>query len=126
MEESGGKTDLVIQPGTEETNETTGQAADSRPAQTDQTQQSIQPEPTKPEPPREEMLTDPTKKPDGTKLEEPPVPVDHESVEKPAEPEPILDSRRLAIHPETRSMFLDLDGLRTMGRRIRHRGGGYV
>ena len=88
VEESGGKTDLVIQPGTEETNETTGQAADSRPAQTDQTQQSIQPEPTKPEPPREEMLTDPTKKPDGTKLEEPPVPVDHESVEKPAEPEP--------------------------------------
>lgn len=72
VEESGGKTDLVIQPGTEETNETTGQAADSRPAQTDQTQQSIQPEPTKPEPPREEMLTDPTKKPDGTKLEEPP------------------------------------------------------
>lgn len=60
VEESGGKTDLVIQPGTEETNETTGQAADSRPAQTDQTQQSIQPEPTKPEPPREEMLTDPT------------------------------------------------------------------
>ena len=88
VEESGGKTDLVIQPGTEETNETTGQAADSRPAQTDQTQQSIQPEPTKPEPPREEMLTDPTKKPDGTKLEEPPMPVDHESVEKPAEPEP--------------------------------------
>lgn len=40
------------------------------------------------QPPREEMLTDPTKKPDGTKLEEPPVPVDHESVEKPAEPEP--------------------------------------
>lgn len=33
-------------------------------------------------------LTQPTKKPDGTKLEEPPVPVDHESVEKPAEPEP--------------------------------------
>lgn len=30
VEESGGKTDLVIQPGTEETNETTGQAADSR------------------------------------------------------------------------------------------------
>lgn len=86
--ESDGKTNLVIQPETEETNGITGQAADGRPAQTDQTQQSIQPEPTKPEPPREEVLTDPTKKPDGTKVEEPPVPVDHESVEKPAEPEP--------------------------------------
>lgn len=87
-EESDRKTDLVIQAGTEETNGITGQAADSRPAQTDQIQQSIQPEPTKPEPPREEVLTDPTKKPDGTKVEEPPVPVDHESVEKPAEPDP--------------------------------------
>jgi len=31
VEESGGKTDLVIQPGTEETNETTGQAGTDGP-----------------------------------------------------------------------------------------------
>lgn len=59
---------------------------DSRAPQTDQTTQSIQPKPTKPEPPSKEILTDPTKKPDGTKQDTPPVPVDHEAVEKPSEP----------------------------------------
>lgn len=32
------------------------------------------------------ILTDPTQKPDGTKQDTPPVPVDHEAVEKPSEP----------------------------------------
>ena len=57
-----------------------------RAPQTDQTTQSIQPKPTKPEPPSKEILTDPTQKPDGTKQDTPPVPVDHEAVEKPSEP----------------------------------------
>ena len=61
------------------------------------------------------MLTDPTKKPDGTKLEEPPVPVDHESVEKPAEPEPDPGQPQAGDTSGNQIMFLDLDGLRTMG-----------
>ena len=58
---------------------------DSRPAQTDQAEQSIQPEPTKPETPNEEVLKDPTTKPDGTKVEGTPEAVEHEHVEKPEE-----------------------------------------
>ena len=77
---------LVIHPGIGENQETDTQAVDSRAPQTDQTTQSIQPKPTKPEPPSKEILTDPTQKPDGTKQDTPPVPVDHEAVEKPSEP----------------------------------------
>ena len=77
---------LVIHPGIGENQETDTQAVDSRSPQTDQTTQSIQPKPTKPEPPSKEILTDPTQKPDGTKQDTPPVPVDHEAVEKPSEP----------------------------------------
>ena len=73
---------LVIHPGIGENQETDTQAVDSRSPQTDQTTQSIQPKPTKPEPPSKEILTDPTQKPDGTKQDTPPVPVDHEAVEK--------------------------------------------
>ena len=62
---------LVIHPGIGENQETDTQAVDSRAPQTDQTTQSIQPKPTKPEPPSKET---------------PPVPVDHEAVEKPSEP----------------------------------------
>lgn len=63
---------------------------DDRPAQTDQSEQSIQPEVTKPEAPSEEALHDSTTKPDGTKVDTPPEPVEHESVEPPEElpPEP--------------------------------------
>ncbi|MBS6518989.1 MAG: hypothetical protein KH353_12520 [Clostridium sp.] len=77
---------LVIHPGIGENQETDTQAVDSRSPQTDQTTQSIQPKPTKPEPPSKEILTDPTQKPDGTKQDTPPIPVDHEAVEKPSEP----------------------------------------
>ena len=71
---------LVIHQGIGENQETDTQAVDSRAPQTDQTTQSIQPKPTKPEPPSKEILTDPTQKPDGTKQDTPPVPVDHEAV----------------------------------------------
>ena len=60
---------------------------DNRPEQTDQPEQSIQPEVTKPAAPSAEALKDPTTKPDGTKMEEPPVPVAHEEVTSPAQTE---------------------------------------
>ena len=92
-EESGEETEateLAIQPetGTSGGAEETQPAVDSRPAQTDQTEQSIQPDVTKPEEPSEQVLTDPTQMPDGTKVETPPVPVEHEAVVTPTEPTP--------------------------------------
>jgi hypothetical protein len=85
-----GKTEPVIQPNTD-TAGNASQAADSRPAQTDQTEQSIQPEVTKPAEPEESVKTDSTQKPDGTKVDTPPTPVDHEEVVKPSEPTPAPD-----------------------------------
>ena len=84
------KRDVVIQPDTGEgtAGTETERPVDSRPAQTDQTEQSIQPEATKPAAPSEEVLKDPTQKPDGTVVDTPPEPVDHEQVETPAQTEP--------------------------------------
>lgn len=48
------------------------------------TEQTIQGDATKPEY-TEEQLKDPTQKPDGEKVTEPPKPVDHDKVEKPTE-----------------------------------------
>ena len=79
-----GKTEPVIQPNTD-TAGNAGQAADSRPAQTDQTEQSIQPEVTKPAEPEKSVKTDPTQKPDGTKVDTPPTPVDHDTYTPPAD-----------------------------------------
>lgn len=84
-ETQGEESEIVIQPNTQVEN--TEQAVDARPAQTDQTEQSIQPEPTKPEAPDEEILIDPTVKPDGTQVEGEPETVEHDAVEKPAETE---------------------------------------
>lgn len=91
--EESEEADLIIEPESSTAAETeeTSVPVDSRPAQTDQTEQSIQPEVTKPETPSEEVLTDPTQKPDGTKVESPPVPVEHEEVVAPIEPEPAPD-----------------------------------
>lgn len=80
-------TEPVIRPNTDAA-DSTGQATDSRPAQTDQIEQSIQPEVTKPAEPEESVKTDPSQKPDGTKVDTPPTPVDHDSVVTPTEPEP--------------------------------------
>lgn len=79
-----GDTGVVIKPNVSAEN--AEQAVNARPAQTDQTEQSIQPEPTKPEAPDEETLKDQTIKPDGTKVEGEPEAVEHDAVEKPAEP----------------------------------------
>lgn len=67
------------------------QPVDTRPAQTDQTEQSIQPEVTKPAEPSEEAKKDATQKPDGTKVETPPTPVEHEDVVTPTETEPVAN-----------------------------------
>nr|WP_308625359.1 DUF6550 family protein [uncultured Eisenbergiella sp.] len=85
-EESTEEKEVVILPNTDAAEGTdTGQSVDTRPAQTDQTEQSIQPEVTKPAEPEETVISDPTQKPDGTKVETPPVPVEHEEVVTPAE-----------------------------------------
>lgn len=74
---------MVIHPNTVDDGVETGQPVDSRPAQTDQTEQSIQPEVTKPAEPEEAVKTDPTKKPDGTKVETPPTAEEHDSYTPP-------------------------------------------
>ena len=78
---------LVVKPSEESssTNTEKKQPVDRRPAQTDQTKQSIQPDVTKPKSPSKETLTNPTKKPDGTKVDTSPEPEKHEKVEKPKE-----------------------------------------
>lgn len=83
--------DITLPPEKESSQSTEAKPpVDSRPAQTDQPEQSIQPEVKKPEAPSEEALHDPTTKPDGTKVDTPPEPVEHEAVEQPEElpPEP--------------------------------------
>ena len=85
------KPEPVIQPNTDAASETE-QPVDSRPAQTDQSEQSIQPEVTKPAEPEEAVKSAPTQKPDGTKVETPPAPVEHEAVVVPSEPAPAPDT----------------------------------
>ena len=83
----GENEELAIQPdagqGAGETQ--TGQPTDSRPAQTGEAEQSIQPEVEKPQQPEEEALTNPEEKPDGTKVETTPEPVDHDTYVPPAD-----------------------------------------
>lgn len=69
-------------------NSETSQPADARPAQTDQSEQSIQPEVTKPAEPEESVKTNPAQKPDGTKVEMQPASVVHEEAAVPTETEP--------------------------------------
>lgn len=84
---------VVVRPNTETTAGSTesSQPVDTRPAQTDQTEQSIQQEVSKPAEPSEEVKKDATKKPDGTKVDTPPTPVEHESVVTPTESESAPD-----------------------------------
>ena len=84
---------VIVQPNAETAADSTksSQPVDIRPAQTDQTEQSIQSEVTKPAEPSEEVKKDATQKPDGTKVETPPAPMVHEEVVQPTEPEPVPD-----------------------------------
>ena len=80
MEESGSggeKAELTIQPDVRQGESQTDQPVDSRPAQTGQAEQSIQPEVEKPELPDEEVLSNPEQKPDGTIVDTAPEPVEH-------------------------------------------------
>ena len=61
--------------------ESSGNGADST-----GTEQTIQADAVKPETPDEEVLTDPSQKPDGTPVEGTPTPEDHDSYEPPAPP----------------------------------------
>ena len=81
---------VVVQPNTETAADSmeSSQPADTRPAQTDQPEQSIQPEVTKPAEPSEEVKKDATQKPDGTKVDIPPAPVEHDTYTPPAQSEP--------------------------------------
>ena len=83
------ETKVIVQPNTETAADSTesSQPVETRPAQTDQTEHSIQPEVTKPAEPSQEVKKDATQKPDGTKVETPPVPVVHEEVVQPTETE---------------------------------------
>lgn len=90
-EQSTEEKEVVIRPNSDATADSSeaGQPVDTRPAQTDQPEQSIQPEVTKPAEPEEPVRTDPTQKPDGTKVDTPPTPVAHEDVAVPTETEPV-------------------------------------
>lgn len=60
--------------------DSTAETIDETPAQTDQLEQSIQPEVTKPAEPSEEQKTDFTQKPDGEKVTGTPKAEDHDNV----------------------------------------------
>ena len=71
--EESGESELVVNPENDKTEaDDTAPPVDSRPAQTDETEQSIQPDVEKPEISNEEVLTDPTVQPDGTPVEDVP------------------------------------------------------
>lgn len=89
-EQSTEEKEVVIRPNSNVTADSSeaSQPVDTRPAQTDQPEQSIQQEVTKPAKPEEAVRTNPTQKPDGTKVDTPPTPVAHEEVTAPTETEP--------------------------------------
>ena len=71
--EESGESELVVNPENDKTEtDDTAPPVDSRPAQTDETEQSIQSDVEKPEISNEEVLTDPTVQPDGTPVEDVP------------------------------------------------------
>lgn len=75
-EPSTGEKGIVVKQNTDSTEET----IDESPAQTDQPEQNIQPEVTKPAEPSEKQKTDPTKKPDGEKVTGTPKAEEHDNV----------------------------------------------
>lgn len=84
--------DLVIRPEAgKNSGEQTMHPSDSRAPQTDQPEQSIQPDPTRSAEPEAEVLKNPAQKPDGTVLTEPPVSVPHDLVGNPEETKPQPD-----------------------------------
>lgn len=71
--EESGESELVVNPENDKTEtDDTAPPVDSRLAQTDEAEQSIQPDVEKPETPSEEALADPAVQPDGTPVEDVP------------------------------------------------------
>lgn len=87
---STGEKDIVVKQNTDSTEET----IDESPAQTDQPEQNIQPEVTKPAAPSEKQKTDPTKKPDGEKVTGTPKAEDHDNVT------PAADTKKKKDEPQ--------------------------
>jgi len=87
---STGEKDIVMKQNTDSTEET----IDESPAQTDQSEQSIQPEVTKPATPSEKQKTDPTQKPDGEKVTGTPKAEDHDNVT------PAADTKKKENEPQ--------------------------
>ena len=73
--------DVTVRPETPDAGDT---ATGGNGADASGTEQTIQADPVKPEEPDESILTDPTRKPDGTPVEGTPQPEDHDSVTPPS------------------------------------------
>jgi hypothetical protein len=87
---STGEKDIVVKQNTDSAEET----IDESPAQTDQPEQNIQPEVTKPAASSEKQKTDPTQKPDGEKVTGTPKAEDHDNVT------PAADTKKKANEPQ--------------------------
>lgn len=84
--DEGESVELTIQPVRTETPAPTEKPMTTEtPVPTEQPEQSIQPEVEKPQQPDEETLANPEEKPDGTKVEGTPEPVDHDTYVPPAD-----------------------------------------
>ena len=81
------KPDIVVrtEPETEPSGTGTTEPTAALPAQTDRTEQAVQPAPEKPTAPPEEVLKNPTQKPDGETVEGTPEAIPHEEVVQPSE-----------------------------------------
>ena len=78
------KPDIVVRTEPETEPSRTGTTA-ALPAQTDRTEQAVQPAPEKPTAPPEEVLKNPAQKPDGESVEGTPEAIPHEEVVRPSE-----------------------------------------
>lgn len=81
------KPDIEVrtEPATEPSGTGTTEPAAALPAQTDRTEQAVQPAPVKPTAPPEEVLKNPAQKPDGESVEGTPEAIPHEEVVQPNE-----------------------------------------
>ncbi len=81
------KPDIEVrtEPATEPSGTGTTEPTAALPAQTDRTEQAVQPAPEKPTAPPEEVLKNPAQKPDGESVEGTPEAIPHEEVVRPSE-----------------------------------------
>ena len=81
------KPDIIVrtEPATEPSRAGTTEPTAALPAQTDRTEQAVQPAPEKPTAPPEEVLKNPAQKPDGETVEGTPEAIPHEEVVQPSE-----------------------------------------